>query len=159
MSNENEVLKKQVINYFTSNNIEIPEDILAHINTVFEEFEFNQEDSVNIYFQEDLELFESDLTINNTNNIHIDGPSNGIYTGSYTYTENIEYIINEKTDLYAGEEVIETLVEIVSEERSIITSPADWAVVVLETITYGEGEFTRIPRLYIYSPNEGAGIQ
>ena len=159
MSNENELLKKQVLDYFTSNKIEVPEEIQKHIDSVFNEFEFDQEDSVNIYFQEDLELFESDLTVNNINNVHIDGVSNGVYTGTYTYTENIEYIINEKTELYSGNEAIETLVDIASDERSTIESPADWAVVVLETITYGDGEFTRIPRLYIYSPNEGAGIE
>jgi len=161
MTNENINLKKQLLDYLSKNNIVIPDDILAHIDKVFEDFEFDDTDdeAVNIYFKEDSELFENDLTITNVNAINITGPSTGTYKGTYTYTENLDYIINEKTDLMFNGEIVETLVDIHSDERTLLDSEVDWAVVVVETINYGEGDYTRTPKLYVYIPVEGEAVE
>lgn len=160
MTNENEALYNQVLDYFKNNNITIPQDILTWIETAFNEFDFIDEDnSVNLYFKEDAETFENDLTITNANNININGMSSGVYTATYTYTDNVDYIVNEKTDLMYNNEVIETTVDLMSTERSVMESESDWVIVVTETISYGDGDFTRIPRLYIYSPVSGEGIE
>ncbi len=160
MTNENEALYNQVLDYFKNNNITIPQDILTWIETAFNEFDFIDEDnSVNLYFKEDAETFENDLTITNANNININGMSSGVYTATYTYTDNVDYIVNEKTDLMFDNEVIETTVDLMSTERSVMESESDWVIVVTETISYGDGDFTRIPRLYIYSPVSGEGIE
>lgn len=160
MTNDNKELYNQVLEYFKSNNIVIPQNILDFIDQAFDEFEFIDEDnSVNLYFKEDAETFENDLTITNANNININGMSSGVYTATYTYTDNVDYIVNEKTDLMFDNEVIETTVDIMSNERSVMESESDWVIVVAETISYGDGDFTRIPRLYIYSPVSGEGIE
>ena len=160
MTNDNKELYNQVLEYFKSNNIVIPQNILDCIDQAFDEFEFIDEDnSVNLYFKEDAETFENDLTITNANNININGMSSGVYTATYTYTDNVDYIVNEKTDLMFDNEVIETTVDIMSNERSVMESESDWVIVVAETISYGDGDFTRIPRLYIYSPVSGEGIE
>lgn len=160
MTTENKELYNQVLEYFKSNNITIPQNILTCIDQAFDEFEFIDEDnSVNLYFKEDAETFENDLTITNANNININGMSSGVYTATYTYTDNVDYIVNEKTDLMFDNEVIETTVDIMSTERSVMESESDWVIVVAETISYGDGDFTRIPRLYIYSPVSGEGIE
>lgn len=160
MTNENKELYNQVLDYFKNNNITIPQNILTCIEQAFDEFEFVDEDnSVNLYFKEDAETFENDLTITNANNININGMSSGVYTATYTYTDNVDYIVNEKTDLMFDNEVIETTVDLMSTERSVMESESDWVIVVTETISYGDGDFTRIPRLYIYSPFSGEGIE
>ena len=66
---------------------------------VFDEFELanGEEDSINVYYKEDKEVFESDLTINNNYQIKVNGLSSGVYTATYTFIDNLEYAMNEKT--------------------------------------------------------------
>ena len=49
--------------------------------------------------------------------------------------------------------VVETLVDFVNKDaRTMIRDENEWCIVVTERITWENGEYTRIPRLYIYVP-------
>lgn len=161
-SAENEQLKQQTLDLFMTNNIEIDSDITDVFNEVFEDFELatGADDSVNIYFKEDLKSFENDMTINNCFQIKVNGISSGVYTATYTYVDNIEYLMNERTDLLYNATVVEKLVEFVDKDRtSIVKDPEEWCIVVTETITWENGEYSRVPKLFIYVPVSGANVE
>ena len=152
---ENEELKGQLLNLFKEDKIDLDPEVVDVFNEVFDEFELanGEEDSINVYYKEDKEVFESDLTINNNYQIKVNGLSSGVYTATYTFIDNLEYAMNEKTDLVYDDTVIETLVDFVNKDaRTMIRDENEWCIVVTERITLENGEYTRIPRLYIYVP-------
>ena len=75
---ENEELKGQLLNLFKEEKIELDPEISDVINEVFDEFDLanGEEDSVNIYFKEDKDVFERDLTINNNYKIKVNQAQN-----------------------------------------------------------------------------------
>ena len=157
---ENEELKGQLLNLFKEDKIDLDPEVVDVFNEVFDEFELanGEEDSINIYYKEDKILFESDLTINNNYQIRINGLSSGIYTATYTFIDNLEYAMNEKTELIYDDSVVETLVDFTNKDaKTIIKDENEWCIVVTETICWENGEYTRIPKLYIYVPVNMSG--
>lgn len=157
MVEENKILKNNIIEYFKECNIEIPSEVKEAIDQVFEEFEFisNEDDDANIYMKEDILDFQDDLTITNAYNIVIDGISAGVYKATYTYYGDVDYVVNERTDLEYKKEVIETLTDFQYSNKTTIKDPSNWIVTVAESINWGDGDYTRIPKLYIYCPHKG----
>ena len=148
-------LKKSLLSYLEKSKVNVDSEIRGVIDQVFEEFDFtSQDDAISIYFKDSIAEMQEDLTLNNTYDIKVNGVSSGSYTATYTYTDNIEYVINENTDLYYDDEVVENLLSISSNEKTKITNPNEWVITVTETIDFGNNEFTRIPRLYMYCPFE-----
>ena len=128
---ENEELKGQLLNLFKEDKIELDPEISDVIDEVFDEFDLanGEEDSVNIYFKEDKDVFERDLTINNNYQIKVNGLSSGVYTATYTFIDNLEYAMNEKTDLIYDNTIIETLVDFTNKDaRTIIKDENEWFV-------------------------------
>ena len=155
---ENEELKGQLLNLFKEDKIELDPEISDVIDEVFDEFDLanGEEDSVNIYFKEDKDVFERDLTINNNYQIKVNGLSSGVYTATYTFIDNLDYAMNEKTILVYDNTLVETLVDFTNKDaRTMIRDENEWCIVVTERICWENGEYTRIPRLYIYVPVTG----
>ena len=157
MSEENQKLKENLFNYFAEENIEVNEEIKQCFDDVFDQFEFisHEDDDVNIYMEEDVIDFESDLTMRNAFNIVVDGISSGVYQSSYTYYGDIQYVTNETTDLMYKNEVIEKLIDFNYDAQTKIKNTKDWVITVIETITWQNGDYMRIPKLYIYCPYKG----
>lgn len=157
MVEENKVLKENILNYFKECNVDIPSDVEEALNQVFDEFEFisNDDDDANIYMEEDILDFQEDLTITNAFNIVVDGISSGVYKATYTYIGEVDYVVNERTDLEYKKEVVETLVEFNYSNKTTIKDPTKWIITVAESIHWGDGDYTRIPKLYIYCPHKG----
>jgi hypothetical protein len=154
MTKENENLRTNIIEFFKSNDIHLETNILGALDQVFEEFEFiapDGDDAV-IYMKEDITDFQEDLTFVNAYNIKINGISSGIYHATYTYTGDVDYVVNEKTDLMYNDEVVENLLDFNYNNKTTIKNPNEWIIVVVETIQWMDGEYTRIPKLHIYCP-------
>lgn len=151
----NEKLKTWLDNYFADNKINVEESIKSAFEEVFSEFEFISLDNADIalYFKEDADEFEKDLTLNNFYAIQIDGISGGQWSSTYTYIDNIDnYVVNERTDLCFQNTVIETLTDFQYDATTKIHDRNEWCITVLEKITWTNGNYTRIPTLYIYVP-------
>ena len=160
MTQENENLRTNIIEFFKSNDVTMETNILGALDQVFEEFEFispDGDDAV-IYMKDDILDFQEDTTFINAYNIKVDGISSGIYHATYTYTGEVDYIVNEKTDLMYKDEVIETLVDFQYSTKSQIKNPNDWVIVVVETMQWMDGQYTRIPKLHIYCPFKEKGV-
>lgn len=157
MDERSKQLKESVLNYFKELNITLEPRILESFDQAFDDFDFisQENDDVNIYMKEDINEFQDDLTMTNAYDIVIDGISSGIYNATYTYIDNIEYITNEKTDLRYKDEVIEELVNFQYTRKTKVIDPNEWVISVKETITWTNGDYIRMPKLYIYCPYEG----
>lgn len=158
MSEENVTLKENLFNYFNEEHIEVNDEIKQCLDDVFEQFEFisHEDDDVNIYMLDDVVDFESDLTMHNAFNIVVDGISSGVYQSSYTFYGDIEYVTNETTDLMYKNEVVEKLLDFNYNSQTKIKNEKDWVITVVETIRWQNGDYTRIPKLYIYCPYKGS---
>ena len=56
--------------------------------------------------------------------------------------------------------LVETLVDFTNKDaKTMIRDENEWCIVVTERITWENGEYTRIPRLYIYVPVAGKDYQ
>ena len=90
---ENINLKNNLNKFFEDANVEIDDDIEEALEEVFSEFEFIslENDDVSIYFKDDLEEFESDLTLTNVLAIPVDGISSGVWNSTYTYYGDVNY--------------------------------------------------------------------
>ena len=121
---ENEELKGQLLNLFKEDKIELDPEISDVIDEVFDEFDLanGEEDSVNIYFKEDKDVFERDLTINNNYQIKVNGLSSGVYTATYTFIDNLDYAMNEKTILVYDNTLVETLVDFTNKDAKTISN-------------------------------------
>ena len=160
MTDENKKLKEGILNILKDNGIEPATNILGALDQVFDEFEFISSggDDAFLYMKSDILEFQEDMTFTNAYNIVVDGISSGVYNATYTYTGDIDYVVNEQTDLMYKNEVIETLVEFKYQNKTKVKNPDEWVITVVETIHFGDGDYSRIPKLYIYCPYEEKDI-
>lgn len=151
---ENINLKNNLNKFFEDGNIEIADDVKEALEEVFSEFEFIslENDDVSIYFKDDLEEFESDLTLTNVLAIPVDGISSGVWNSTYTYYGDVNYVVNEKTDLVYQNKTVETLTDFGYENKTEVVDPNKWVITVLEKIDWHDGDYARVPKLYIYCP-------
>ena len=79
----------------------------------------------------------------------------------YTYYGNliVENAFNENIALYDGETMINQISNIEATDTNKLENPEDYCIVLIEEQVFHMGEFTVIPRLYIYIPESGEGIE
>lgn len=160
--NINAELKAQTTEFFSKNNIQLPIEVQNAISDVFDENDFNDDDSVNIYFKEDLDSFQSDTMLLKQLNVQVrGGNSSGDILDKYSYygVLTTEGAYSENIALYDGEEMINQLSYIEPTEINKVENPDDYCVVVIEESEFHMGEYNVIPRLYIYVPKNGEGIE
>ena len=140
--------------FFAESNIEIPIAVLNSIEDVFDE---NDElESVDIYLKNDLEEFSKDSFIENTINISIDNISTGCYHSTYTYYGILNFAIKEQNLLVKNGEVIEVINDFDNQQNGEIDfKHEDWALYLLETAEFKDGELTQKYDLKIYCPELG----
>lgn len=156
---DNEKIKQKLYDYLQSYKITIPDRIRKSINDVFDENDFvDSDDVMYIYFKNDLEMFESETACANI--IYFDISKNrkssfDIVT-KYTYygkldfnnsfTEDIK-IINDESEIYEVSNIIPT-------DFNKLENPEDYCIIVLVERIFENGEYSEIPRLYFYVPQE-----
>lgn len=165
--NEQEIthqLKQKTFEFLSKNNIELPIDVKNALNDVFDENDFtsDEEDVINIYFKEDLEDFQTDTVLLTQLNVQIKGGnSSGEILDKYTYYGNLitENAFYENIGLYDGETLVRQHSLIEPTDTNKLEDPNDYCILVIEEQEFHMGEYTVIPRLYIYIPKSGEGIE
>ena len=158
-----EQLRQKTFEFLQKNNIQLPIDVKNALNDVFDENDFtsDEEDIINIYFKEDLEDFLTDTLLITQLNIQVKGGnSSGEVLDKYSYygvlnTDNAFY---ENIGFYDGETLIKQHSLIEPTDTNKLEDPNDYCIVVIEEQEFHMGEYTVIPRLYIYIPTSGEGI-
>ena len=165
--NEQEIthqLKQKTFEFLSKNNITLPETVNEELNNVFDENDFtsDEEDVINIYFKEDLEDFLTDTVLITQLNIQVKGGnSSGEVLDKYTYygTLNTDDAFYENIGFYDGEVLVKQHSLIEPTDTNKLADPNDFCIVVIEEQEFHMGEYTVIPRLYIYIPKSGEGIE
>lgn len=146
MNNKHEA----ILEIFNEYVIEIP---IAVTNSFDDAFEENPEiELVDVYFRGDYELLGKDLQVINAVKAYIDHPSDGTSYNVFTYFGDIEYSVTEFVKLFDGEKLLEDITHIDNKNAPTEVNPGEWAVVVFEKIEWGEGKYTKTPKLIIYCP-------
>ncbi len=158
------LLRQKTFEFLEKNNINMPDDVKTALNDVFDENDFtsDEDDVINIYFKEDLEDFLTETALLTQLNIQVKGGnSSGEVLDKYTYfgnliTENAYY---ENIGFYDGETLIKQHSLIEATDTNRLEDPNSFCIVVIEEQEFHMGEYTVIPRLYIYIPKSGEGIE
>ena len=114
-----------------------------------------------IYFKEDLEDFLTDTMLLKQLNVQVKGGnSSGDILDKYSYYGELKTTnaYTENTGLYDGEELVNQLTKIDPTAINQLENPADFCIVVIEETEFHMGEYNVTPRLYIYIPTSGEGI-
>jgi hypothetical protein len=137
--------------FFKDNNIELPIDVKNAIEDVFSEND-NVND-VDIYFKEDVETLENDITISTEIDVYLDKQSSGTYHNIFTYYGEVEYSVSEFVKLYkSDDQILENITDIDNSSRLSKINQESYAVILIEFISWGEGNLEKKPRLFIYCP-------
>lgn len=142
-----------VVQYFDDMNIALPTDVRNAIEDVFSEND--NVEGVECYHKEDLETFQSDMTIKNETKIYLSGKNSGKITNVFTYYGSLSYALSESINLYDDEDnVLEDISNIEAETETIVDIPTDYCVVLLEVVEWNSetGKHEKQPKLYIYCP-------
>lgn len=159
-----EELRKRTFEFLNKNNIKLPIEVENSLSDVFDENDFtsDEDDVINIYFKEDLEDFLTDTMCLKQLNIQVKGGnSSGEILEKYSYygVLSTENAFSENIGLYDGETLVNQLSLIEPSALNKLENPADFCIVVIEESEFHMGEYTVIPRLYIYIPTSGENIE
>lgn len=158
MEQKNQEAFQMLHNLFTSNNIKIPEIVNEKIVAAFEENDFDGEldDPINIYFRANENDFIEDVKTSTTIDIELGKLSSGTIFSHYNYYGNTKVSYSEQILLENNGQIIEEISNI-PEKAKTSFNVNDWAVLVIEEVSFLDGELSRIPRLYIYCPEQESG--
>lgn len=141
----------RVISWFKDQNIEIPIDVGNSIQDAFNEND-NLNNEISLYLKEDAETFCDDMTLTKTVNTRLKKPSDGHSDDVYTYFGNINFVLNEYTNLYDEDgNIIEQITNIKNPNRTKI-DVNNWAVIVIDSLDWSNDISVRTSKLYIYCP-------
>ena len=154
---------KKVINYFIEENkVALPSEVKNAIIDVFtelvdEEAEEQVDPEVVVYFRQDKDEFESDMTLTNESVIFIDDVSEGNCYEVFVYYGDLTISKSEFTKLASKESGIlkEDIVAVDNQQYiTKINNPDDFVVLILENNVWGEGKFNATYSVFIYCPKE-----
>lgn len=144
---------RQLFGYFEEENIQLPTDVRNAIEDVF--LENDDVRGVECYHLEDQEQFKQDLTLTNFVKININGYNEGETNNVWTYYGNLTYSLSEAIILVdENDDVLEEISKIENNKNTILDTPNEYAVVLLERVNWDSESktVTREPVLYIYCP-------
>jgi len=163
MEDSSKTLKEKTKEFLKRNNIQLTIEIQNALEDAFDENDFTEdEDSVNIYFKEDLENFLTDTMLLKQLNVQVKGGnSSGDILEKYTYYGELSTTnaYSENTALYDGETLVSQLTFIEPTAINKLENPVDCCIVVIEETEFHMGEFNVVPRLYLYIPTSGENIE
>ena len=141
---------KKIKDYFSQNDVNLPIDVNNALEDVFNENDEIEDGEV--YFKEDAELFEDDLILANELNVDYKGPSKGSINNVFTYYGEVDFSLSEFVSLVDGDKVIEEITRIDQLDRPSQLNAEMFAIVLIEKVSWQDGELERVPHLYIYCP-------
>lgn len=148
----------QMINeFFSSNKIEMTEEVKTALQNVFEENDFDGDldDPINIYFKNNKEDYLNDTKCSVTLDIELNKLSSGTIFSHYNYLGKTKVSYSENIILEENGDVLERISEIAESKASF--NENEFNILVIEQVSFLDGELARTPRLYIYIPFEEAG--
>jgi hypothetical protein len=142
---------------------DIPTSVNSALVEAFQENDFiKDDDTYTIYFKEDIDLFEKDVSEGRVIYIMLDSDkSSGDIVSRYTYFGKItsansftEDIRLYKKPAHFGDdpEKITTISDITPTDFCHLENKEDWAICVMVEQQFNEGKYAETPRLYIYVP-------
>lgn len=148
----------QMINeFFSSNEIEMTEEVKTALQNVFDENDFDGDldDPINIYFKSNKEDYLNDTKCSVTLDIELNKLSSGTIFSHYNYLGKTKVSYSENIILEENGDVLERISEIAESKASF--NENEFNILVIEQVSFLDGELTRTPRLYIYIPFEEVG--
>lgn len=145
-----------VVGYFNDLRITLPTEVKNSLEDVFQEND--NIESVEVYHPEDRDAFQTDLRLFNNVTLSMTGTNEGSVMNVWTYYGDVQFSLTEKTVLVdENGELLETISELDNSEMpSVLNSPEDFAIILLEKTEWKgsdkEKKFERHPSLYIYCP-------
>jgi hypothetical protein len=146
---------KKIYEFFEESKVELPIDVKNAMEDVFTENDGVED--VDIYFLEDSELFEQDLTLKNEVNVYLNSPSKGSSNNVFTYYGEIDFSLSEFVRLYDGETLLEEITRIDLSESPSKLNDSMYAVVLIERLKWEDGKLARHLKLHIYCPKSSEG--
>lgn len=140
---------ESVKSFFSDNGIVIPIAVGNAIDDVFLENE--DLDGVDVYTSREKDDLQRDLSIKNEVYINVSKESSGNVMSSFTYYGNIEFSVSDKYFLKQEDELVDVLVDSFNREETVIDF-SDWAVVLIETISFENKDYKKELNLKIYCP-------
>jgi hypothetical protein len=145
----------KIYDFFNESKIELPTDVKNAIEDVFNENDGVED--VDIYFLEDSELFEKDLTLKNEVNAYLNSPSTGSSNNVFTYYGEIDFSLSEFVKLYDGETLLEEITRIDLADKFTKVNESMFAVVLVERLKWEDGKLAKHLKLHIYCPKSSEG--
>jgi len=146
---------KKIYDFFEESKVELPIDVKNAMEDVFTENDGVED--VDIYFLEDSQLFEQDLTLKNEVNVYLNSPSKGSSNNVFTYYGEIDFSLSEFVRLYDGETLLEEITRIDLSESPSKLNDLMYAVVLIERLKWEDGKLARHLKLHIYCPKSSEG--
>lgn len=140
------------ISYFTDNNIPLPTDVKNAIEDVFRENDNIAE--VLCYQKEDVDTFETDLTLTSEIHIHFNGNSYGSSSSVWTYYGGVEWSLSEISDFDPDNgDPLEEIMQSISDQKSHIDEE-QYQVILIEKMSWDTEKkfYEKKDTLYIYCP-------
>lgn len=141
---------EKIFDWFNAESIKLPIAVKNAIEDVFDEND-DVDEEIYLYMPEDISSFEEDLTLTNRVNVYVNKPSDGQVVEVFTYYGDVDYVLNEIVTLRNedGSE-ISNITNLVYHDQSSTINPDKWAVVLVRTYTWKDGEINSILRLHLY---------
>jgi hypothetical protein len=141
---------ERLLNFFKEQNVELPTDVRNAVEDVFNEND--NVDDVDVYFKEDVSLFEEDIVLINEVTVYLNAPSKGSTNNVFTYYGEVDFSLSEFTKLYDGENLLEEITKVDQLDTASRVNPDMFAVVLVESVKWESGKIARKPHLHVYCP-------
>lgn len=142
------------MNILKTSGINLPIAVQNSIQDVFEE---NDDiNDVGVYFKNELENFETDITFENEVMITLGKSSEGIMYDHFTYYGDIDYSASENYKLIdSNNNEVQDISSYNPGINSKVIDSDDYAVVLIETVEWdSEGNISKTASMKIYAPVE-----
>lgn len=165
-ANDNNDVRRQLDGILKADGVVLPVPVQSALNDAFAENDFlsSAEDSVNIYFREDKDLFEDDVSEGTVVYVMLDSDkSSGDIVSRYTYYGKIagEKTSTEDIRLFRKPATAEddpipvtTIASVSPAQSNAIDNPNDFCIAVMVEEMFENGQYTQTPRLYLYVPQD-----
>lgn len=150
-------LKRKLLNYLMESKIDVPSNVRAAIDQVFEENTFTSDEDgiINVYDSGEADDFEQETMMLTQLNVQVrGGNSSGDVLSKYTYYGSLDTsgACSENIGLYDGEDLVEQVRLVEPKGTNRLANRNDWCVILIEEKVFEMGDYEVTPRLYVYVP-------
>lgn len=140
------------MNILSGEGVNLPQDVYNSIEDVFAE-----NDNINnafLYFKNNLEDLQNDLTFKNVVTINLSGETKGEKYDHYTYYGEIDFADSEDYKVYKDGNELYKLSDYNPGYTAQVLFPEEYAVVLVEKVNFDNSGLNINDDLYIYCPQE-----